>query len=349
MHLTQILPLQTLGENNLYKNKHNCENKHSYVISLVILNPLLTLWGTMKGMSIKAHPPQHALHVPVLLDKTIELLSPKNGETYLDLTAGYGGHASAIVENTNNPKGAVLVDRDENAITELKAHPGLTGAELIHTDFLAAATQLVNEGRQFDIVLVDLGVSSPQLDRAERGFSFSKDGPLDMRMDPSSQKTAEEIVNRSSKESLLRILTEYGEEKNGFAHRVTDAIIRNRPITTTEQLASLILSEHRGKWQRTHPATRTFQALRIATNDELSQVEAMLPLLPNLLSKQGRVGVISFHSLEDRLVKRYFKEQRDAGLEAELDIPLKKPIDGAISDVHNPRSRSAKLRIAVKK
>lgn len=300
-------------------------------------------------MSIKAHPPHFALHVPVLLDKTIELLDPKPGESYLDLTAGYGGHASAIITKTQNPAGAVLVDRDENAMSELKAHVGLKGAELIQTDFAAAAMQLTQEGRQFDIVLVDLGVSSPQLDRAERGFSFSKDGPLDMRMDPSSQKAAEEIVNRSSKEDLYRILTEYGEERSGFAHRVTDAIIRARPLHTTQQLANLILNEHRGKWQRTHPATRTFQALRIATNDELGQIEAMLPLIPKLLSKQGRIGIISFHSLEDRLVKRYFKEQRDAGLEAELQIPLKKPIDGAIDDVHNPRSRSAKLRIAVKK
>ena len=114
-------------------------------------------------------------------------------------------------------------------------------------------------------------------------------------------------------------------------------------------MADLILAEHRGKWQRIHPATRTFQALRIETNDELSQVEAMLPLLPKLLKKGGRVGVISFHSLEDRLVKRYFKEHSDAGLEAELEIPYKKPVDGATYDVHNPRSRSAKLRVAVKK
>src|SRR6478672_659397 len=188
----------------------------------------------MKGMSIKAHPPQNALHVPVLLDKTIELLIPSEGESYLDLTAGYGGHASAIVEKTLNPQGAVLVDRDENAMLELKAHAGLQGAELVHSDFLSAAQQLVDDGRQFDIVLVDLGVSSPQLDRAERGFSFSKDGPLDMRMDPSSELTAEEIVNRSSKEALLRILTQYGEERSGFANRVADAIVRNRPLHTTE-------------------------------------------------------------------------------------------------------------------
>ncbi len=302
----------------------------------------------MKGMSIKAHPPHHALHVPVLLEKTIELLDPKPGESYLDLTAGYGGHASAVLERTKNPKGAVLVDRDENAITELQALKD-QGAVLLHTDFVTAAKQLIEEGRQFDNILVDLGVSSPQLDRAERGFSFSKDGPLDMRMDPSSEHTADHIINRSSKDELYKILTMYGEERSGFAHRIIDALIRNRPIHTTTELADLILNEHRGKWQRIHPATRTFQALRIATNDELGQVEAVLPLLPKLLTRGGRVGVISFHSLEDRLVKRYFKEHAQAGLEAELDIPMKKPIDGATYDVHNPRSRSAKLRIAVKK
>ncbi|MBC7512052.1 16S rRNA (cytosine(1402)-N(4))-methyltransferase RsmH [Candidatus Saccharibacteria bacterium] len=300
-------------------------------------------------MSIKAHPPQHALHVPVLLEKTIELLNPTLGESYLDLTAGYGGHASSIVEKTHNPNGSVLVDRDENAITELQRHPGLKGTELLQTDFVSAARQLVEAGRQFNIVLVDLGVSSPQLDRAERGFSFSKDGPLDMRMDARSEQTAAHIVNWSSKEALLRILTEYGEERTGFANRIVDTIIRTRPFQTTTALAEAILKEHRGKWQRIHPATRTFQALRIATNDELGQVEALLPLLPDLLTKGGRVGIISFHSLEDRLVKRYFKEQSQAGLEAELDIPLKKPVDGATYDVHNPRSRSAKLRIAVKK
>ncbi len=302
----------------------------------------------MKGMSIKAHPPQTALHVPVLLEQTMQSLNPQPGESYLDLTAGYGGHASAVLERTTNPTGAVLVDRDENAIAELQALKD-KGTVLLHTDFLTAATRLVEEGKQFDMLLVDLGVSSPQLDRAERGFSFSKEGPLDMRMDPTQEKSAADIVNGASVSELLRIITDYGEEPRGFAHRVATAIVRNRPIMTTKQLADLILHEHRGKWQRTHPATRTFQALRIATNDELGQVESVMPLLPRLLKPGGRVAVISFHSLEDRLVKRYFKEQATAGYEAELEVVTKKPIDGATSDVHNPRSRSAKLRVAVKK
>lgn len=300
-------------------------------------------------MSIKAHPPHnHALHVPVLLDRTIELLSPKEGESYLDLTAGYGGHASVVLEYTKNPTGATLVDRDQNAINELGVFKE-KGARLLHTDFLAAALQLQEEGQKFSMILVDLGVSSPQLDRAERGFSFSKDGPLDMRMDPGADLSAADIVNRTSEAELVRIIVEYGEEKLGFARRIATAIVRNRPFRSTEQLSTLILAEHRGKWQRIHPATRTFQALRIATNDELGQIEKLLPLLPDLLERQGRVGIISFHSLEDRLVKRYFKEQSEAGLEAELDILTKKPSEGSHYDVHNPRSRSAKLRVAVKK
>lgn len=300
-------------------------------------------------MSIKAHPPHlHALHVPVLLEASLAYLKPQPGETYLDLTAGYAGHANEFIARTNNPVGATLVDRDENAIKELRPLEE-KGSKLIHTDFLAAAQQLANEGEQFNMILVDLGVSSPQLDRAERGFSFKKDGPLDMRMDPTADKTAATLVNRMSEDELRRIIIRYGEEKTGFATRVARAIVRNRPFESTTQLAELILDEHRGKWQKIHPATRTFQALRIATNDELGQIEAMLPLLPQLLTKGGRVGVISFHSLEDRLVKQFFKEQSEAGFEAELQIVTKKPIEGAAEDVHNPRARSAKLRVAVKK
>ena len=300
-------------------------------------------------MSIKAHPPQlHALHVPVLLEATLAQLQPKLGETYLDLTAGYGGHANEVLVRTTNPTGAVLVDRDENAIKELQPLVD-KGAKLLHTDFFTAAQQLVEQKQQFNMILVDLGVSSPQLDRAERGFSFQKDGPLDMRMDPSSTTTAAHLVNRMREDDLRKIIIRYGEEKTGFASRIARAIVRNRPFDTTSQLANLILNEHRGKWQRTHPATRTFQALRIATNDELGQIEAMLPLLPQLLTPGGRVAIISFHSLEDRLVKQFFKDQSLAGFEAELDIVTKKPIEGATEDVHNPRARSAKLRVAVKK
>lgn len=303
-------------------------------------------------MSIKEHPPQsdasHRLHVPVLLNETLAQLRPIKGENYLDLTAGYGGHASAILEQTQNYADSVLVDRDEFAHAHLQPFVE-KGALLLQTDFVSAARQLIEEGKQFDVMLIDLGVSSPQLDMSQRGFSFTKDGPLDMRMDSRQEVTAETLVNRRSKDELVRIITRYGEEPIGFARRIADAIVEARPIKTTSELANVVLSAHRGKWKRIHPATRTFQALRIAVNDELTQVEEILPLLPQLLSSGGRVGIISFHSLEDRLVKQYFNEQKHAGFEAELEILTKKPLAGDIYDVHNPRSRSAKLRVAVKK
>ncbi len=297
-------------------------------------------------MSIKEHPPH--LHVPVLLDATLELLRPNSGENYLDLTAGYGGHARRVLEKTENYADSVLVDRDDFAIANLSEF-AQKGARLLHTDFVSAARQLVGEGRQFSIVLVDLGVSSPQLDQSERGFSFTKNGPLDMRMDRRQEISAETLVNTLGKNELTRIITQYGEEPAGFAKRIAEAIVKNRPFHETEELAELVKKEYRGPWKKIHPATRTFQALRIAVNEELRQVEELLPLLPKLLKQGGRAGIISFHSLEDRLVKRYFAEQKNAGYEAELEILTKKPLAGDIYDVHNPRSRSAKLRVAVKK
>ncbi len=311
-------------------------------------------------MSIKEHPPQSkdidehrskdslALHVPVLLEASLEALHPKEGESYLDLTAGYGGHASEFLALTNNYRQSVLVDRDDYAIKHLKSLSD-KGARLMHTDFVSAAKQLIQEGQQFDIVLVDLGVSSPQLDQSTRGFSFTNSGPLDMRMDRRAGLSAETLVNTASIEELTRIIVQYGEEPAGFARQVATAIVGARPLSTTEELANLIKQTYRGRWKKTHPATRTFQALRIAVNDELRLIEDLLPLLPDLLKTGGRVGIISFHSLEDRLVKQFFKEQFDSGLEAEL-LPLtKKPIAGDIYDVHNPRARSSKFRAAVKK
>ena len=294
----------------------------------------------------KEHPPH--LHVPVLLDATLRELAPKAGESYLDLTAGYAGHASAVLELTQNDKESVLVDRDEYAIAHLQ-HLQDRGVRLMHTDFASAARQLVEEGRQFNLILIDLGVSSPQLDQGERGFSFSRNGPLDMRMDRSSGFTASELINQTTVQELATVIHEYGEEPYMQAKRLAEVIVTNRPYRDTESLASLIKQHYRGRTGKIHTATRTFQALRIAVNDELGQVKAVLPLLPKLLQPGGRVGVISFHSLEDRLVKRFFKEQEEAGFEAELQTLTKKPISGATDDVHNPRSRSAKLRVAVKK
>ena len=292
-----------------------------------------------------------SVHIPVLLEACVEQMNPAAGERYLDLTAGYGGHAQVFLSKTQSPQTAVLVDRDENAIQTLEPFKE-KGARLMHQDFLAAAKLLVEEGQKFDLILADLGVSSPQLDIAERGFSFNKNGPLDMRMDPSAEKTAASIVNHSSKKYLIGILTKFGEEKRGFANRIADAIVAERPkkqIATTEELADIVLSVHKGGWQKTHPATRTFQAIRIAVNDELSQVHEMLKLLPKLLESGGRVGVITFHSLEDRLVKNYFKQDARSGLEAKFEIITKKPLDGATYDAQNPRSRSAKLRVSMRK
>jgi 16S rRNA (cytosine1402-N4)-methyltransferase len=293
----------------------------------------------------KEHPPHH---IPVLLDATLKTLDPMLGESYLDLTAGYGGHAREVLKRTENFKESVLVDRDDYAIEHLSEF-GNEGVRLMHTDFESAARQLVEEGKTFDIILIDLGVSSPQLDQGERGFSFSHTGPLDMRMDRQQALSAYELIQGTSLEELAKIIHEYGEEPYMNAKRLAEVILANRPYETTEALAALIALHHRGRWKHTHPATRIFQSLRIAVNDELGQIERTLPLLPKLLNKNGRVGVISFHSLEDRLVKRFFKEQFENGLEAELAPVTKKPIPGATQDVHNPRSRSAKLRVAVKK
>lgn len=307
----------------------------------------MILW---ERMSTKAHIPIKPEHIPVLLESTLDILKPKAGESYLDLTAGYGGHAKRFLEKTGNLSESVLVDRDENAIKCLKSLFNEDDSpRLMHTDFVTASKQLIEEGKTFDIVLVDLGVSSPQLDQSQRGFSLKSNGQLDMRMDQSQDISAEMLVNNTSAKDLEKIIIEYGEEPASFAKKIASEIIKRRPIRTTEELANLVLSVHRGKWQKIHPATRTFQAIRIAVNDELKLIENLLPLTPRLLKAGGRVGIISFHSLEDRLVKKFFKEQFDSGYEAELQPINKKPILGSIYDVHNPRSRSSKLRSAVKK
>ncbi len=287
-----------------------------------------------------------SLHIPVLLTDVVDLLDPQSGERYLDLTAGYGGHASRIIDRVG-AEHATLVDRDERAIAHLTEY-AQQGARIMHSDFATAARHLVEEAEQFDMVLVDLGVSSPQLDMAERGFSIKRDGPLDMRMDESSTRTAADIINRSSEKDLARIIADYGQESRAKAARIAHTIRLNRPLFTTSELAAVVLKTHRGGWQKIHPATRTFQAIRIALNDELVQIETLMPLLPRLLKKNGRVAIISFHSLEDKIVKSYFAEQAAAGYEAEMKLLTKKPILGAEHDTTNPRARSAILRAAVK-
>lgn len=294
---------------------------------------------------MKHTPPQQLQHRPVLLEQTVQSLQPRTGETYLDLTSGYGGHAKAIIEKIGNIQLATLVDRDDYAIASLQPLKK-AGARVIKSDFATAAADFAQRGEQFDMILLDLGVSSPQLDNADRGFSIQRPGPLDMRMDQKQQETAADAVNTWPEERLAQIIRDYGEEPR--ARHIARTIITNRPYSTTKELADVIAKATRGKWGKIHPATRTFQAIRIALNDELGQLQRTLTILPGLLKPGGRVSVISFHSLEDRIVKRFFKEKAEAGFEAELELLAKKPISGAIDDVHNPRARSAKLRAAVK-
>ena len=293
-------------------------------------------------------PPQQ-LHIPVLLESVVEQLAPQHGESYCDLTAGFGGHARAILAKTNAPQKTVLVDRDVTALASLTDLEN-AGVQLIHDDYAHFAEEAASEGKRFDMILVDLGVSSPQLDRADRGFSLKREGPLDMRMNQTGQtKTAEFLVNQLPQAELQRILELYGEEPRGRAGAIAKAIVASRPLKTTQELAAVVLKTHRGAYQKTHPATRTFQALRIHLNDELGQLERLLAVLPKLLNPGGRAALISFHSLEDRLVKRFFAEQASAGYEAELDLLTKKAIRGSTDDVHNPRARSSQFRAAVKK
>lgn len=287
---------------------------------------------------------QNKQHVPVLLEAVLQYLDPKEGESYLDLTAGYGGHASAILERTGSLT-SVLVDRDQNAVKVLQEKYG-ESADVRRQDFLSASRELLAGGQQFDIILADLGVSSPHLNEGNRGFAISSNGPLDMRMDQTQSLTAADIVNSYTEADLADLLRRYGEEPK--AGQIAEAIVRARPIETTEQLAAIAKQVWPGR-SRVHPATRTFQALRIAVNDELGQLEQALPLWFELLKPGGRLGVISFHSLEDRLVKQAFAEVAGERYDAELRLLTRRPIVAEPSElVFNPRARSAKLRAAVK-
>ena len=285
------------------------------------------------------------LHNPVMLKEVLEFLAPKPDEKYIDLTAGYAGHASKILDVTRNYKDAVLIDRDEFACKVLAEKYESELARIVNSDFYSAALQEIQCGNTFDMLLADFGVSSPQLDMPERGFSFSKDGPLDMRMDQRQRLTAEIIVNKWNERELAEIFVKYGEEKPGFAKMIAREIVHNRPYYNTSELANVIARKKHGG--RIHPATRIFQAIRIVVNDELAEIEKTLPLLPKLLNPGGRAVFITFHSLEDRLVKTYLKSESSLGEESQIEILTKKPVVAGASElVINPRSRSAKLRAA---
>ncbi|HSH31803.1 MAG TPA: 16S rRNA (cytosine(1402)-N(4))-methyltransferase RsmH [Candidatus Saccharimonadales bacterium] len=285
-------------------------------------------------------------HIPVLLDEVLKCLAPNVGEKYLDLTAGYGGHASAILERTLTHQASVLVDRDQSAIDAITSRFKPAVPRILHEDFLTAAQRLRGEQRQFDLILADLGVSSIHLDAPDRGFSINLEGPLDMRMDQRQGLTAATIVNEYGEDELAGILRRYGEEPK--ARRIARLIIERRPISSTAELAAVVLRAWPGR-SRVHPATRTFQALRMAVNDELGLLEKALPLWLELLTPGGRIAVISFHSLEDRLVKQMFAERSQNVYEASLQVLTRHPVTASPHElVFNPRARSAKLRAAVK-
>ena len=290
------------------------------------------------------------LHQPVLLEETISSLNLKSGEIVIDMTAGYGGHSAEILKIIGESGRLILVDRDNNAIRELRKKFGnYANVEYIHSNF--ADIDYGKIGR-VDKILMDLGVSSPQLDESDRGFSFNKDAKLDMRMDQSQNLTAKDIVNEYTEDNLANIIYRYGEEKR--SRKIASEIVKHReetPITTTKQLADIV-ENCLPRGGKIHPATRTFQAIRIATNHELESIELALPDAVDSLKSRGRLTVISFHSLEDRIVKRFFKSlveaQKDLVTGREIESPNfrlinKKPLKGSLID-DNPRARSAKLR-----
>lgn len=292
------------------------------------------------------------LHVPVLLKETIEGLDLHPGDNVIDGTVGAGGHAAAILERTA-PDGRLLgLDVDEAALDAARRNLGAFGSRAMLVRESYRNVGRVLPGQAFGPVhaaLLDLGFSSIEIDDPSRGFSFRFDGPLDMRFDRRQEETAASIVNGWDLDDLARIFWEYGEER--LARKIADGIVKARRkerILTTTALVDVIARSVPAWYRRSklHFATRTFQALRIATNDELGNVRAALPDLLDALAPGGRLAVISFHSLEDRIVKRFFQ---DMAAEGRLSIKTKRPLIAADDEVEaNPRSRSAKLRVAVK-
>ncbi|AAV81271.1 MULTISPECIES: 16S rRNA (cytosine(1402)-N(4))-methyltransferase RsmH [Idiomarina] len=302
-------------------------------------------------------------HVSVLLEESIEALATDPQGTYIDATFGRGGHTRALLNQLGDDARVIALDQDPEAIAAAAAFADDPRFQIIHTPFsnLQQVLDDLQLNRQVTGILFDLGVSSPQLDDAERGFSFMRDGPLDMRMNTTSGETAAEWLNRAEKDDISWVLKEYGEER--FARRIASAIVMDRekkPFTRTKQLAEMIARVSPVKEKHKHPATRTFQAIRIHINRELEQIEQALEASLSGLKEDGRLVVISFHSLEDRLVKRFIRKHSEGkqlppGLpvteaERNKDKALEKvgkAIKPGKAEVQlNPRSRSSVLRIA---
>jgi len=295
------------------------------------------------------------LHAPVLLNEVLIALQPYSGGVYIDGTVGAGGHAAAILSQAQ-PEGRLFgLDQDPMALALARQQlaPFGTQVTLIHANFEQLGRLALP---QVDGILLDIGVSSMQLDQNERGFSFQTDGPLDMRMNTTTGETAADLVNTLPEDELANLIYQYGEEPR--SRRIAKAIVQARPIERTLPLAQLIAKVKPG-YSRIHPATQTFQALRIAVNDELGVLARVLPQAIALLKPGGRLAVITFHSLEDRIVKQFFKQESTDCLcpteqpfctcqhHATLRLITKKPITAAESEIAvNPRARSAKLRVA---
>lgn len=304
-----------------------------------------------------------APHIPVLASELLDLISPGEGETVVDCTFGAGGHASLIAERIG-PRGLLIcIDRDPAAAERFRGFAETVSCEtrFLKADFADGLDELLAEGVRVDAVIMDLGVSSPQIDTRERGFSYSYDAPLDMRMDPDQELSAAEIVNEWPEDRLARILFELGEEKN--SRGIAREIVARRPLNTTSELVEAIRAgmPPAARFGRGHPAKRSFQAIRIAVNGELESIDVALPRAWRLLRPGGRLGVISFHSLEDRRVKRFLAEKATGctcppelpvcvcGHEPEARLLARRAIVASANEEQlNPRSRSARLRGAVK-
>jgi 16S rRNA (cytosine1402-N4)-methyltransferase len=295
-------------------------------------------------------------HVPVLLKEAIDFLNIKRGGTYIDATVGLGGHSFEIAKRLGAPGHLIGLDKDPAALEIARERlvvgrtslvvgqatdwPKIT---LLHRSF----AELANDERRtaYDGILADLGMSSLQLNDAARGFSFQAEGPLDMRMNPQAELTAEQVVNQVDEVTLADLIYEFGEERR--SRRIARAIVRSRPIRTTAQLADVVSAAARPMNQaerRIHPATKTFQALRIFVNHELNDLRALLDAAPRVLKPGGRLVIISFHSLEDRIVKDALRQGVKQGY---CQLLTKKPVTATEEEIdRNPRSRSAKLRAA---
>jgi 16S rRNA (cytosine1402-N4)-methyltransferase len=304
-------------------------------------------------------------HLSVLLQPVLDGLMPdgRPPQRVIDGTLGAGGHAAALLEAGVGELLGLDLDPSALALTRERLSPYGDRAHCVHASYLDMQKEAANLGwGQVDAILLDLGVSSMQLDRAERGFAFMQDGPLDMRFDPTSETPpASDVVNTWDETDLADIFFRYGEEK--FSRRIARALVAGRPYETTRQLADAVAAavprEKRTKGKPIHPATRVFQALRIAVNDELRVVERALPIAIRLLAPGGRLAVISFHSLEDRIVKQTFRDAAEEivsppGMMLEekravVRLVTRKPIEADEAEIaRNPRSRSAKLRIVEK-